>query len=78
MCFFCILTCLLALRKEVGGLREKMEEMKRELKETREENKKLKLKSLEGMVQKGSEKLEVNEKEGPVDAGVKLLPGLNI
>ena len=43
--------------------------MKRELKETREENEKLKC--LEGMVQKGSEKLEVNEKEGPVDAGVE-------
>ena len=67
VCFFCILTCLLALRKEVGGLREEMEVMKRELEETREENEKLK--SLEGM--EGSEKLEVNEKEGPVDAGVE-------
>ena len=43
--------------------------MRRELKVTREENEKLKC--LEGMVQRGSEKLEVNEKEGPVDAGVE-------
>ena len=35
---FCILTCLLALHKVVGGLREEMEVMKRELMETREEN----------------------------------------
>ena len=69
VCFFCISTCLLALRKEVGGLREEMEVMRRELKVTREENEKLKC--LEGMVQRGSEKLEVNEKEGPVDAGVE-------
>ena len=69
VCFFCISTCLLALREEVGRLREEMEVMKRELKETREENEKLKC--LEGMVQKGSEKLEVNEKEGLVHAGVE-------
>ena len=65
VCFFCLSTCLLILRKEVGGLREEMEEMKSEL--TREENEKLK--SL--VVQKGSEKLRVNEKEGPVDAWVE-------
>ena len=67
VCFFCLLTCLLALRKEVRGLSEEMQVMNSELKETREENEKLK--SL--VVQKGSEKLEVNEKEGPVDAGVE-------
>ena len=44
-----------------------MEVMKSELTVTREENGKLKSQ----VVQKGSEKLGVNEKEGPVDAGVE-------
>ena len=39
---FCLSACLLALRKEVGGLREEMEVMKSELTVTREENEKLK------------------------------------
>ena len=41
VCFW-LSTCLLALRKEVGGLREEMEVMKSELMVTREENEKLK------------------------------------
>ena len=65
VCFW-LSTCLLALRKEVGGVREQMEVMESELMVTREKNEKLK--SL--VVQKGSEKLGVNE-EGPVDAGVE-------
>ena len=66
VCFFCISTCLLALRKEV---RRGIERGNGSGEKGAEENEKLKC--LEGMVQKGSEKLEVNEKEGPVDAGVE-------
>ena len=57
VCFFCLSTCLLALRKEVGGLREELDVMHSKLTETREENEKLR--SL--VVQKRSEKLGVSQ-----------------
>ena len=57
----------MALRKEVGGLREELDVVKSKLVETREENEKLK--SL--VEQEGSEKLGQNQKEDEAGAEVE-------
>ena len=59
VCHFCVSACLLAIRKEVRGLKEELSSVKCELKEVREENGRLKSQ----IEQERSERLRVAQEE---------------
>lgn len=42
VCYFCVSTCMLALEREVAGVKEKLCSAKAELKELKEDNRRLK------------------------------------